>query len=103
MACEYGVTVVLKGAYTLTAGPDGRVWINTTGNAGLAKAGSGDVLAGIIGALTAQGHNAPEAAACGVWLHGLAGDYAADSHSQYAMLARDVIDALPLVFADHER
>ena len=103
LACEYGVTVVLKGAYTLTAGPDGRVWINTTGNAGLAKAGSGDVLAGIIGALTAQGHSAPEAAACGVWLHGLAGDYAADSHSQYAMLARDVIDALPLVFADHER
>lgn len=102
-AQEYGVTVVLKGAYTLTAGPDGRVWVNTTGNAGLAKAGSGDVLAGMVGALAAQGRSPEEAAACGVWLHGMAGDYAAGELSQYAMLARDVIDALPRVLVDNGR
>ncbi|WP_101550066.1 MULTISPECIES: NAD(P)H-hydrate dehydratase [Anaerotruncus] len=102
-AQEYGVTVVLKGAHTLTAAPGERVWINTTGNAGLAKAGSGDVLAGLVGALAAQGRSPEEAAACGVWLHGMAGDYAAGEFSQYAMLARDVIDALPRVFADNDR
>lgn len=102
-AKAYGVTVVLKDAYTITATPAGHVYINTTGNAGMAKAGSGDVLAGIIGSLAAQGHSPEEAAACGVWLHGMAGDYAARSCSQYAMLARDVIDALCAVFSDYDR
>lgn len=101
-AKEHGVTVALKDAYTVTASPE-CLYINTTGNAGLAKAGSGDVLAGIIGSLAAQGHTPAEAAACGVWLHGMAGDYAARSCSQYAMLARDVIDALCAVFSDYDR
>ena len=91
----YGVTVVLKDAYTNTIAADGQVYINTTGNAGLAKAGSGDVLAGVVGALAAQGHEPSVAAACGVWLHGMAGDYAANEFSQYGML--------PRVFADHGR
>ena len=100
---EYGVTVVLKDAYTLTVTPQGRVYINTTGNAGLAKAGSGDVLAGVIGALAAQGRQPEIAAACGVYLHGLAGDYAAGELSQYAMLARDTVEYLPRVFAENGR
>lgn len=100
---EHQVTLVLKGAYTNTITPQGQVCINTTGNAGLAKAGSGDVLAGIIGALAAQGHPIQDACACGVWLHGLAGDYAAQDLSQYGMLPRDVIDGLAKVFVDHGR
>ncbi|MEM1483401.1 NAD(P)H-hydrate dehydratase [Oscillospiraceae bacterium PP1C4] len=102
-AKEYKVTLVLKDAYTTTVTPNGRVSINTTGNAGLAKAGSGDVLAGIIGGLAAQGHAPEIAAACGVYLHGLAGDYAAENRSQYGMLARDVIEMLPGVFLDNDR
>ena len=63
-ARENGVTLVLKGAGTIVAAPDGRAWINLTGNAGMAKGGSGDVLAGMIGSLLAQGC-APEEARCG--------------------------------------
>lgn len=100
---EYGVTIVIKDAYTVTAGEDGVTYINTTGNAGMAKAGSGDVLAGMIGALTAQGHALPVAAACGVFLHGLAGDYAAALRSQYGMLPRDIVDCLTQVFLENER
>jgi NAD(P)H-hydrate epimerase len=102
-AREYQVTLVLKDAYTNTVSADGQVLINTTGNAGLAKAGSGDVLAGIIGALAAQGISPEIAAASGVWLHGAAGDMAARNYSQYGMLARDVIQALPQVFLENNR
>jgi ADP-dependent NAD(P)H-hydrate dehydratase / NAD(P)H-hydrate epimerase len=73
---RWGVTLVLKGAPSVTAGPDGRVWVNPTGNAGLATGGSGDVLAGIIGALLAQRLPGPEAAVVGCYLHGLAADLA---------------------------
>lgn len=97
------VTLVLKDAYTLTVSAGGHVYVNTTGNAGLAKAGTGDVLAGVIGALAAQGRTPEHAAACGVYLHGLAGDRAAAVHSQYAMLARDVIDALGGAFLQFDR
>lgn len=102
-AKEHNATVALKDAYTVTAAPDSTIYINTTGNAGLAKAGSGDVLAGIIGALAAQGVSPTDAAACGVWLHGMAGDYAARNYSQYGMLARDVIGELCNVFSDYDR
>lgn len=102
-AKKYGITLVIKDAYTNTACADGQVLINTTGNAGLAKAGSGDVLAGMIGALAAQGVSPEIAAACGIWLHGAAGDVTAASRSQYGMLARDVIDKLPEVFLTHNR
>ena len=86
--------MVLKDAYTHTVTPKGEVWINTSGNAGLAKAGSGDLLAGMIGSLAAQGYPPEQAAACGVWLHGRAADYAAAQRSQFGMLPRDVLDGL---------
>lgn len=102
-AKKYGITLVIKDAYTNTACANGQILMNTTGNAGLAKAGSGDVLSGIIGALAAQGYSPEKAASCGVWLHGAAGDLAASSYSQYGMLARDVIGKLPEVFLINHR
>lgn len=100
LAAQYGCTVVLKDAYTHTVTPQGEVWINTSGNAGLAKAGSGDLLAGMIGSLAAQGYSPEQASACGVWLHGRAGDYAAARRSQFGMLPRDVLDGLTQLLAD---
>jgi NAD(P)H-hydrate epimerase len=73
-AAEYGCVTVLKGHKTVIACPDGRVCVNCTGNSGLAKGGSGDVLAGVIGSLNAQGYAPFEAACVGVYMHGLAGD-----------------------------
>lgn len=102
-AREYGVTVVLKGHRTIVALPDGKLFQNTTGNAGLAKGGSGDVLAGMIGALAAQGILPQDAALCGVCLHGLAADRLDRRMSQYSMLARDVIEEIPFVLKDLDR
>jgi NAD(P)H-hydrate epimerase len=75
-AVRWGVTLVLKGAPSVTAGPDGCVWVNPTGNSGLATGGSGDVLSGVIGALLGQRLPGPEAAVLGCYLHGLAADLA---------------------------
>ena len=99
-ARENGVTLVLKGAGTIVAAPDGRAWINLTGNAGMAKGGSGDVLAGMIGSLLAQGCAPEEAAAAAVWLHGTAGDRCAARFSQAAMLPTDLIEELPSLFLE---
>lgn len=85
---------VLKGHETLVASADGRVARNTTGGHGLAKGGSGDVVAGLIGGLIAQGMAPFDAACLGVFVHGLAGDLAQARHSARAMLARDVLAAL---------
>lgn len=85
---------VLKGHGTVVAARDGRLVVNTTGGHGLAKGGSGDVLAGLIGGLLAQGLGSFDAACLGVFVHGLAGDLAQERHGARAMLARDVIDAL---------
>jgi len=87
---KYGVIVVLKGAFTGIASPDGSYWFNTTGNPGMATGGSGDVLTGLICGLLAQGMKPEEAALTGVFLHGLAGDLAADASSQEAMIASDI-------------
>lgn len=95
----YGVTVLVKGPVTTIHTPEGITYYNTTGNPGLAKAGSGDVLSGIIAGLAAQGIKAWEAAVCGAWLHGTAADFAADIYSHRAMLPRDVIGSLGGVFA----
>ncbi len=97
-ARKFNQMIVLKGAPTVTALPDGRAWINPTGNSGMATAGSGDVLAGLIGGLLAQGLSPERAAVLGVYLHGLAGDLAADDKTEYCLLAGDIIEHLPPAF-----
>jgi ADP-dependent NAD(P)H-hydrate dehydratase / NAD(P)H-hydrate epimerase len=90
--------IVLKGHHTLIATPGGKAYFNNTGNAGMAKGGSGDALAGILTALVAQYGDTVEAAILGVWLHGLAGDLAAEKYSQEAMVANDIIENLGTAF-----
>lgn len=99
-AREYGCVVVLKGHRTVIAVPNGAVYVNTTGNAGLAKGGSGDVLAGMIAGLLAQGIPTEAAALCGVYLHGRCADRLAERMSQYSILARDVIAELPALLKE---
>lgn len=96
-ALAHNATVVLKGRGTATAVPDGRVFVNTTGNPGMAKGGSGDVLAGMILALTVQGIPLPEAAVWAVCLHGAAGDMCAEKFGQYAMTPCDMTDCLKFI------
>lgn len=91
---KLGLTIVMKGAYTKVVSPDGLVSVNTTGNCGMATAGSGDVLSGIIGSLLAQGYKAPTAARLGVWLHGKAGDFAEKRFGAEAMTASNIIDGI---------
>jgi len=98
-AREHHLALVLKGWRTLIAAPDGGVWVNTTGNPGLAKGGSGDVLTGMIAGLIAQHPDRlVDAARAGVYLHGLAADLALSQQSEETMLATDVIAALPGAF-----
>jgi NAD(P)H-hydrate epimerase len=94
-AMRYRAWVVLKGAHTLLAAPDGRLWINTTGNPGMATGGTGDVLTGVIGGLLAQSHPLPDAAAAAIHLHGLAGDLAAQQLGESGLIAGDLLQALP--------
>ena len=89
-ARQFDVIVLLKGAHTGIASPGGRYWFNTTGNPGMATGGSGDVLTGLITGLLAQGMPALDAALAGVFLHGLAGDLAADASSEEALIAGDM-------------
>ncbi len=93
-AREFGVYIVLKGAFTAVACPDGTCWFNTTGNPGMATGGSGDVLTGILTGLLAQGYPTQDACLLGVFLHGLAGDLAAAQHSQPGMTAGDITECL---------
>jgi NAD(P)H-hydrate epimerase len=93
-AREHGVALALKGAGTVIGGPDGRIAVNPTGNPGLAKGGSGDVLTGIVGALLARGLEPVAALEAGCYLHGLAGDLAAGERGKIAMIAGDVIEQL---------
>lgn len=101
-AARHGCVLVLKGPETVVADPDGRLLVNTTGNSGMAKGGSGDVLSGMIAALIGQGAPPYEAAACAVWLHGRAGDLCAGRLTEYAMTPLDMIEGLPAAFADLE-
>lgn len=94
-ALAHNCVVVLKGHRTVTAAPDGRVWLNTTGNPGMAKGGSGDVLAGMILSLIGQGFPAAESAAMAVWLHGRAGDLSARRLGEYSMTPTDLLEDLP--------
>ena len=99
-AKAHGCILVLKGHKTIVATPEGNVLVNTTGNSGLARGGSGDVLTGIIASLLAQGATPVQAAALGVWMHGRAGDLAAEKWTEYAMTPEDVIKNLPKVFRE---
>ena len=90
MTEQFGAVTVLKGAGTLVATPNGKTYINTTGNPGMATGGSGDVLSGIIGALAGQGCSCLASAACGVYIHGFAGDIASKALGEYGMIASDI-------------
>ena len=97
-AKKFGVVTVLKGAGTIIASPDGEVYINHTGNSGMATGGSGDVLSGIIGSLLAQGAAPINAAAAGVFLHGTIGDLAAEKLGKISMLPTDMIDMISTAY-----
>ena len=97
-AMRYNINIVLKGRHTAVVMSGGECWYNMTGNPGMATAGSGDVLTGIITGLLAQGYEPHEAAMLGVYLHGLAGDIAAKMLSQEAMIAGDIINNLGKAF-----
>ena len=94
-ASKYGVTLVFKGAPTVTSDPNGNLWVNSTGNPGMATGGMGDVLTGIIAGLMAQGIPSESAAALGVYIHGLAGDIAAERLGMHGLTASDVLKAVP--------
>jgi NAD(P)H-hydrate epimerase len=102
-ASHHKVCLVLKGHGTLIAAPDGGLILNETGGPGLARGGSGDLLAGMIASLLAQGMTPRAAAACGAFLHGMAADRTAERLSQTAMLPRDVLDDLAGIFAEYGR
>ena len=95
---ELGIYIVLKDHHTQVITPDQKVFYNITGNSGMAKGGSGDVLLGIITSFLAQQYSSEESAVFGVWLHGKAGNFAAEKHSKEAMLPSDLIDELGNVF-----
>lgn len=94
-AAKNGITLILKGHHTIITAPDGDSTVNATGNSGMAGAGSGDVLSGIITALVARGMLPYDAAVSAVFLHGLAGDFAAEKLGKDAMCAGDIINAIP--------
>ncbi len=104
-AQTHGVQLVLKGFRTLTASPEGQVWVNPTGNPGMATGGSGDVLTGITAALLAQypDRSATEVTAAAVYLHGLAGDIAAREIGEASMIAGDILEALPRAYQEIKR
>ena len=102
-AKKWNVVVVLKGSRTIVAAPDGRACVNPTGNPGLARGGSGDVLAGMTAALLACRLPAFEAASCAVYLHGAAADRAAALCGEYGMLPHDILPQLGRMFAENQR
>ena len=101
-ALEFGAIVVLKGAPTATASPDGRVVLNSSGNSGMATIGSGDVLTGLIASLAAQGMAPSDAAVAGAFLHGRAGDIARDRAGERSMRATDILRCIAEAFVHQE-
>lgn len=99
-ATEYGVTLVLKDAVTLVATKEGKIYISSVSNSGMATAGSGDVLAGIITGLMAQGASPEDAAASGVYLHLAAGELAKDAFGEYGMTAEDILTNVPIALKE---
>lgn len=98
MAAKYQVIIILKGAHTLITLPDGQLIFNSTGNVGMATAGSGDVLTGILSSLLAQGYSAENASKLGVYIHGLAGDLALNEQSEESLVAGDIVECLGKAF-----
>lgn len=101
-AAKWAAVVILKGNWTVIAAPDGRIWINSTGNPGMSSGGTGDVLTGMLAGLTAQfgaQKNWPETLALGVYLHGLAGDLAAEEFGEAPLVATDLIRRISPAFA----
>jgi len=98
MSRKYGVYIILKGHQTSVNTPEGRMYINQSGNPRMATAGSGDVLTGILTGLLARGYPVDDAARLGVFLHGLAGELAAQKYGQESLIASDIIDQLPEAF-----
>lgn len=103
LASECGITVVVKGAPTVTVTPDGTLYVNSTGNPGMATAGSGDVLTGIVLAMLTQGYPHDQAAYIAVFMHGLAGDIAAQKYSMTAMTSADIALSLPDAWLQMEK
>jgi hydroxyethylthiazole kinase-like uncharacterized protein yjeF len=97
-AMRFNIYIVLKGHHTAIVTPEGECWYNVTGNAGMATGGTGDVLTGLITGLLAQGYDSNAAAILGVYLHGVAGDIAAQKNSEEALIAGDIIDNLGVAF-----
>ncbi|MBQ2098280.1 MAG: NAD(P)H-hydrate dehydratase, partial [Bacteroidales bacterium] len=95
---QYNIIIVLKGAHTAVADSHGYIYFNSTGNPGMATAGSGDVLTGVIAALLSQKYSPIEAARIGVYVHGMAGDLVAERIGVQGVVASDIIEALPLSF-----
>ncbi len=102
-AKKSGVCLVLKGARTIVAEPSGAIYINPTGNPGMASGGTGDVLTGMIGGLLAQGYDPVEAAKAGVFFHGLAGDEVLKDKGSSGMIASDLIEVLPRIIKQFEQ
>ncbi len=98
LSVKHKLVTVLKGANTTVVSPEGKTYINSTGNPGMAKGGSGDVLTGIITSLLAQGYSSTDAAVLGVYIHGLAGDFAKTDLGETAITASDIISYLPQAF-----
>ena len=98
LSLKSGCVVVLKGYHSKIFSPDGACLVNSTGNPGMAKGGSGDVLTGLVGGLMARGYEAIDAAALGVWIHGFAGDRLTEECTAEAYSSRDLIDRIPAGF-----
>ena len=102
-AIKNNCVVVLKEHRTIIATSEGRIYRNTSGNSGLARGGSGDILAGMIGSFAAQGLSAEDAAICGVWLHGRAAERCSARRSQTCMLPHDIFEDLGIMMREHDR
>jgi len=100
---DYNAVVLLKGAGTVVTGPDGKYYINTTGNPGMATAGSGDVLSGIIAGFISQGLSMFNAARLGVYIHGLAGDIAAEDKGEIGLIAGDILENIPYAIKEMQQ
>ena len=97
---RFDLIVVLKGAHTAIASGDGKVYFNSTGNPGMGKGGSGDVLLGVLTSLLAQGYQPLDVAKIGVYLHGLAGDFAAETYHEKSMIASDIIEMIAQAYQE---